>query len=164
VESTGEAPVKPGDANYHLSYNCHTKFEVAFNYANGVTLLCKSDGENGVLFKGEKGEIFVSRSIIRANDEKIIKEPLPADAVRVYQSNNHMGNFLECLRSRKDPICNVDIGHHSVTVCHLANTSLRLGGKKLQWDPEKEHFVGDDANEGNKMLSREMRAPWKLEA
>ncbi len=175
VESKGQAPVKPGDANYPLCYNCHTQFEVTFKYASGVTLVCKSGWEgstlykdrgedNGVVLVGETGTIFVNRGKIAASDKKIIDEPIPADAVRVYHSNNHMGNFLECLRSRKDPICTVDVGHHSVSVCHLGNISLRLGGKKLQWDPEKERFTGDGADEGNKMVSREMRAPWKLEA
>lgn len=174
VESKGEAPVKPGDSQYPLHYNCHTQFEITFKYASGVTLLCKSGWENsmlykdkgednGVIFVGDKGSIFVNRGKIIASDKKIIDEPLPQDAVRVYHSSNHMGNFLEGVRNRKDPICNVDIGHHSVTVCHLGNISLRLGGKKLQWNPEAEQFTGDGAAEGNKMVKREMRAPWRLE-
>jgi predicted dehydrogenase len=157
VASEGVADTRPN------CYNVHSKFKVTYQYPNGTKLLCMSDGENGVLFKGEKGEIFVSRGTIRASDEKLLKEPLPADAVKLYESNDHMGNYFECLRSRKDPICPVEVGHHSVTVCHLGAISLRLGGKKLQWDGEKEAFVGENAEEGNKLVSREMRAPWKLE-
>jgi predicted dehydrogenase len=155
VESAGEAPNIPN------GYNCHTKFTVTYQYPNNVTLVCKSDGENGVRFEGDKGWIFVNRGKIEASDKKLLDEPLPASATRLYVATNHQGNWLECLRSRKDPICPVEVGHSSVTVCHLGNISLRLGGRKFTWDPEKERASDEDAN---KMLSREMRAPWKLEA
>jgi predicted dehydrogenase len=157
VESEGEAPKVPN------GYNCHTKFRVTFKYPNDVTVICMSDGENGVLFKGDKGEIFVSRGTIRGSKEELIKEPLHSGDARLYTSNNHMGNFFECLRSRKDPICPVTIGHSSVTACHIANISLRLGGRKLQWNAEKELFFGEGSDEANKMVSREMRAPWKID-
>jgi hypothetical protein len=114
-----------------------------------------------VLFVGDNDQwIFVSREIIEASDKKLIDEPLSAKAERLYVSTNHMGNFLECLKTRKKPICDVEVGHRSVTVCHLGVIALR-SGKKLKWDPAKQEFVGDD--EANKWLRREMRAPWKLE-
>jgi hypothetical protein len=91
----------------------------------------------------------------------LLEEPLPADAVRLYVSNDHMGNFLEGVRTRKATVCPAEVGHRSVTVCHLGVIALR-SGKKLKWDPAQEVFVGDD--EANKWLSRPMRAPWKLEA
>src|SRR5262249_2754822 len=168
VEGQGEEPSKAPN-----SYNCHPHFKITYTYGNGAKLICNSDGENGIRFMGENGQwIFVSRSYIWASDQpgkfekgkkappsKILGEPLPKDAVRLYVSTNHMGNFMECLRTRKRPICDVEIGHRSVSVCHLGNIALRTG-KKLTWDPAKEQF--DDA-QANKWLSREMRAPWKLD-
>jgi hypothetical protein len=70
-----------------------------------------------------------------------------------------MGNFFDCVRSRKLPICDVATGHRSATMCHLAAISLRTGFK-LEWDSAAEAFVGDNAGVANGYVSREMRAPY----
>jgi predicted dehydrogenase len=183
VEAEGAAPSKDPNA-----YNTHPTFKITYTYATGTKLICSSgqlDGsadpketirtdkegketkashDNGVLFTGEDGKwIFVNRGMIVASDEKLIDEPLPKDAIRLQDAkNDHMGNFLEAVRAVKPSlcICPPEVGHRSVSVCHIGNIALRTG-KKLKWDPVKEQF--DDA-EANKWLSREMRAPWKLEA
>ena len=87
----------------------------------------------------------------------LLKQELPASAERLYASNDHMGNFFDCVRSRKAPVCEVEIGHRSVSVCHLGVLALRLG-RKLKWDPAKEEFVGD--KDANKWVAREQRKPW----
>lgn len=153
VEGTGEAPSKEPN-----SYNCHPTFKVTYQYPKDITLHCMSDGENGVKFEGEKGWIFVSRGRIGASDQKLLDEPLGADAQRLYLSTNHMQNFLDGVRTRKPCICTADVGHRSVTVCHLGAIALRTG-LKLKWDPATQRFDNETANQ---MLSRPMRAPWKL--
>lgn len=156
VEATAEAPSKEPN-----SYNCHPHFTVTYTYPGGAQLACMSDGENGIKFEGENGQwIFVSRGRIAASDKKLIEEPLAGDATRLYVSSNHMGNFLEHLKDRKPTICTAEIGRRSVTVCHIGVIALRTG-KKLKWDASKDVF--DDA-EANKLLSRPVRGPWKLEA
>jgi hypothetical protein len=90
-----------------------------------------------------------------------LKRELSAGAERLYVSNNHMGNFFDCVHSRKAPICEPEIGHRSVSVCHLGVIAIRTG-RKLAWDPAKEQFTGDSAD-ANKHLAREMRKPWNLE-
>ncbi len=150
VEAEGKEPAREPNR-----YNCHPTFKVTYTYANGTQLVCshgqlegaldaKERGHgNGVLFVGEGGKwIFVSRGVISASDKKLIDEPLPAGATRLYVSQNHMGNFLDCVRSRKPTICTAAIGHRSVTVCHLGVIALR-SGKKLRWDPVRERV--DDA-------------------
>ncbi len=141
-------------------YNAAVDFEVTYYYPNGVTLVATSQGENGVRFEGERGWIFVSRGTINASDPALLSEPLPSNAVRLYESNNHHANFIQCVRDRKDPICTAEIGHRSVTVCHLGNVSMRLGGRELDWDPKAEKFLNDP--EANQLANRPMRKPWKL--
>ncbi len=142
------------------SYNAFQEFSVTYTYPNDIELHCTNEGENGVQFEGEGGWIFVSRGTIRASEQHLLDEPLPGNAVRLYASDDHMGNFIECMRTRKPTICEAEIGHRSVSVCHLGNISLRLGGRHLQWDPHTEHFKND--REAEAMLSRPMRKPWSL--
>jgi predicted dehydrogenase len=156
VESQGVAP-DPDPTN--RSYNVHTSFDITYTYDDGVTLFCTSKGENGVKFEGENGWIFVSRGRIEASDPAILMEPADGSAPGgVYVSNDHTGNWLDCIRSRKLPICDVEVGHRSATVCHMGNLSLRLG-KPLEWDPKKEQFSDRAAND---MLDRPRRAPWTI--
>lgn len=156
VNATGSAwPILPN------CYDFPESFVATCTYDNGTVLKTMSDGENGNLFKGENGWIFVNRSKIEASDPKLLEEPLGPDATRLYVSNDHMGNFFDCIRSREKPICDVEIGHRSVSVCHLENIALNLR-RELKWDPSAERFVDDE--EANKLLRREMRKPWTLEA
>ena len=85
--------------------------------------------------------------------------PLPAGSLKLEESNNHMANFFDCVRSRKDPVASVENGHRSAVVGHLIIIAMQLG-RKLQWDPAKEIFTGDGAKEANPHLVREMRKPY----
>jgi hypothetical protein len=79
--------------------------------------------------------------------------------VHLYESKDHHGNWLDCIHSRKLPICDLAIGHRSASVCHLGNIAIR-SQKTIHWDPVKERITGDD--ELAKMTSRPYRAPWSL--
>lgn len=133
---------------------------ITYTYASGVPVLCSlgKDGyPGGVTFEGEKGTIYVNRGKIESKPAEILKTP--AGDIKLTVSNNHHTNWLESIKTRKLPICDVEIGHRSATVCHLGNIAVRLG-KKITWDPTKEEIVGD--SEAAKMVSRPYRAPWKL--
>lgn len=152
VEGRGTFPTKG-------LYNVATDFNVTYRYENGVILECKSDGENGVTFEGTNGKVFVSRGRIAAEPAEILDNEIGTGSVKLYESRDHHGNWVDCMHSRKRPIADVEIGHRSATVCHLGNIALRLG-RKLKFDPRTEQFVGD--TEANRMLWRPMRAPYTL--
>jgi len=136
-------------------YNAFPEFDIYFTYPGGIVMHSTNQGENGVEFEGEGGTIFVSRGTIRSSDPALIEDALPSNATRLYASNDHMQNFIDCIRDRKLPICNVEVGHRSVSVCHLANISLRCGGRKLEWNPVTESFPKD--KEAQSMVARAPR-------
>ncbi|MBN1441653.1 MAG: Gfo/Idh/MocA family oxidoreductase [Planctomycetes bacterium] len=133
-------------------------YEVKYRYSSGVELVCDSSG-NGVWFHGSEGEVYVNRGQLASKPAEIIQEPTRADEIHLYESSNHYQNFVDCVRSRKTPVCDVETGHRSVTVCHLGNISIRLG-RPIRWDPGAEEVIGDE--EANRWRSRPMRAPWHL--
>jgi predicted dehydrogenase len=149
-------------------YTCHPHFQVTYRYANGTTVYATSrkvqndsNQINGVRFDGEDGKwLFVRREGITASDPRIISEPLPGNAMRLPNFNSQMRNFIDCVRSRQQPICNYEVGHRSVSVCHLGNIAIRTG-LNLRWNPETERFIDND--EANLWLGREMRPPWRLD-
>lgn len=154
-------------------YDAIAKYRVDCRYADGVTMTLVDEstvternvvGEgkstpNGVQFIGTEGWIYVSRSEIQASKPELTEEKLPAGALRLYKSDNHMANFFECIRTRKDPICKVEIGHRSISIAHIGVISIRMK-QPLEWDPRKEKFVGANAKEANRWLKREMRKPF----
>jgi hypothetical protein len=113
--------------------------------------------QHGVKFEGSDGWIFVTRGKLEASRKELLEEPLPNRRDALYVSNNHMGNFFDCMRSRKPPICEAEIGHRSVSVCHLGVIAIRVG-RKLKWNPGEEQFVGD--KEANGYIAREQRKPF----
>jgi predicted dehydrogenase len=113
---------------------------------------------NGVLFEGTDGWIWVTRGTIRASDPDLLKQPLGGSAQRLYVSNDHMRNFFDCVKSRKPTICPPMAGHRAATVCHLGVISMRLGGRKLHWDPDREQFINDA--EAQAFVTRHQREPY----
>jgi predicted dehydrogenase len=133
--------------------------EVTYEYANGTKLICGQSQRGGTTFEGKDGTIFVTRDALEAKPGELATEPLTDSDVHLYESKDHHSNWLDCIRSRKLPICDVAIGHRSATVCHLGNIAIR-SQKTVHWDPAKEQMVGDA--ELQKMTSRSYRAPWSL--
>ncbi len=154
-------------------YTAYSDYEVRYTYANGVGLNIRTtrddsmygevinpEGQrNGIRFEGTEGWIWVNRDELAASDRSLLTTPLPEGAERLPLSNHHMRNFFESMASRRDPICNVETGHRSATMCHLGAISLRTG-LPLSWNSETERFVGDHAAEANPYLAREMRKPY----
>lgn len=149
-------------------FTAASEYEVIYTYANGVVHTSRSTTasewhggvkdpkgqQHGIRFTGSDGWIWVTRGKIEGSRPEIVQEKLPDNAERVYASGDHMGNFFDCVRSRKLTTCPAEVGHRSASMCHLGVISIRLG-RKLDWDPAREQFVNDA--EAGKFIAREMR-------
>lgn len=149
----GTAETSPG------FYTTFTNFDMKFTYGDGTPLYFGSKIKHGITFVGEKGEIWVQRGDTKSTPESIYQEPLKDSDVHLYKSDDHFQNFLDCVKSRETPITPAEVGHRSVTLCHLTNICGWVG-EKLEWDYEKETFVGSNAAKGNQHLDRDPREPW----
>jgi len=148
----GSGPVEiipPEDPNAEVG--------VRFLYANGVEMVHGPGG--GVQFIGTDGEITVNRGKLESQPPNLIEEGLEHLSVSLERSPGHQRDWLNCIRTRKRPICDVEIGARSVTVCHLGNLAYWYR-RRLRWDPARWEFV-DDA-EANTWRDRERRDPWQL--
>jgi hypothetical protein len=101
----------------------------------------------------------VDRGKFEADPESIGKETIGPDEIQLYRSTNHYRDFVDCIRSRQKPICDVEIGARTAAVCHLGNLAY-WHGRRLRWDPVKEQFVGDA--EANRWLEAQGREPWRV--
>lgn len=128
-----------------------------YTYANGIVMY--HGGPSGCTFEGTKGTLYVDRGKLTADPANILEAKIGENEFHVEPSDNHHRNWIDAIRSRKKPICDVEIGHRSATVCELGQIGYDLR-RPLNWDPVKERFVNDD--DANKLLSRPMRDPWKL--
>ena len=109
----------------------------------------------GVRFIGSKGTMDVSRSYLETTPANLLTTDLSNAKVKLYNSNgNHLQDWVDATKSRTQPICDVETGHRSATVCNIANIAYNLG-RPLEWDPKKEKFMGD--SEANKMRGRKDR-------
>jgi len=134
-----------------------------------VTLEIRDDTENGVTFEGSGGRIFVTRDRIDLSGGSVdalfktpVSESLLVELRKGKKVDGHMANFFDCCRDRSTPASDVWSHHRSLTTCHLANIAIRLGGRKLTWDPIKEEIVGD--SEANSWLSRPQRSGYEVTA
>jgi len=127
----------------------------------GLRMLFCDNGRQaqGVRFEGKDGWVHVWRGGIRAEPASLLKVALRPGDVHLYHSRSHQGNFLDCIRTRRDPVADVDTGFRATVMTIVADVATRTG-RKLTWDWAAERFIDDDA--ANRMLSRPMRSPWTL--
>ena len=149
--------------------------KVALRYANGVLLKLEQTGDAdarlakeprsewasafGGIFYGNAGVLVMHRGRFNTKPISISQQPIGENDVDLYRSDHHVQNWIDCMRSRRLPAADVEIGHRTCTVCHLANIA-RWTGRRLQWDPSQELFPGDQ--EANALLKRTQHAPYQL--
>ncbi|MCR4412780.1 MAG: Gfo/Idh/MocA family oxidoreductase [Thermoguttaceae bacterium] len=154
-------------------FNTALRSKFRARYANGVELICETgEPRMGARFEGSEGWVQFGFGGLKADPPSLLKTVLGPDAIRLDVSlpdrkedvygnylPDHVRNFLNSVKSRRDPIAPVEVGHRTASLCHIGNIALRLM-RKLRWDPAAERFDGDD--EANRMLSRPLRGPWRV--
>ncbi len=155
-------------------WNVHGDFMVKAKYENNIDMFISGGYPNGIRYEGTEGWIFVSRGsysattsdpvkqadnskALDASNPEILKSVIGENEVHLYKSTDQHGNWLECIKSRKEPVSPAEMGHRTCSVCLVSHIAMKLS-RKLHWDPITETFVND--TEANAMLSREQRAPW----
>jgi predicted dehydrogenase len=151
-------------------FTAASEYVIEYVFPNGVTQtthstaddtwsggIARKEGQrNGIKFHGTDGWIWVTRGDLQASSPEVLGTMPPKGDWQVV-SQNHMQNLFDCIRTRTQPICDVEIGHRSASVCHLGVLAMRLG-RPLKWDPRNEKFVDD--RPANQWLTREMRKPY----
>ena len=133
---------------------------LTYRYPNGVTMVHEPvEGKQFCQFIGTEGEVKVARGELTTTPASLKDKTIGEGEKRVYYSDNHYKDFLDAIRSRKNPICDVEVGHRTATVCNIGNIAYELK-RPLRWNPDKEKFEGDA--EANQRLSRPMRKEWKV--
>jgi hypothetical protein len=148
-------------------------YDIEYKYANGVrcvymdltTAKKRVDqfkfGQMASCFMGTKGWVYVSREGMRTHPEWLMREVIGPSEIKVIKSDDHRRNFLNAVRTGDLPISHIETAARDETICQMGQAAMKLG-RKLHWDPVKEVFI-DDAD-ANRMLSRAMRSPWRLDA
>ena len=116
-------------------------------------------GAHGTVFEGTEGWVHIRREHIDAHPKSLLQSELGPNEIRLYNSNDHIRNFLDCVKSRARTICAIDTAVRVDTLCHLSNIATILG-RRLKWDLEEERFGSDTV--ANRFLVRSMRSPWHL--
>jgi len=160
ADDTGPIRTEPVFAEFPTRglFETAVNFKVRHTYANGVILYTDSQGFD-VEFHGTDGWIKVNRSNMWASNQDITKEPLGPGDVHLEDSRDHYTNWFDCIRTRRRPIADVEIGCRSATVCHLGTIAIRTG-RTIEWDPVNEEITNDPSL--NRWLSKPYRSPWRV--
>ena len=161
TELTGPIAIRNGQAQWAKEKIWNTAVDYYFeaHYASGVKMIVSSRARGGVTFQGSDGSVWVNRGAIEATPLSLLDWQAKEGDIRLYRSDNHSRNFIDCVMSRKETAAPIEQAHRSITIAHLGNISLRVG-RDIRWDPDKEQIIGDEA--ANRMLSRPMRKPWAM--
>jgi len=165
-----------GDATLPNAFHTATEFNIDLQFADdskiNVSHFCdRGDGrtkfENGILFEGDNGRIFVNREKLTGRPVEELSETdeleLRERIIALYKGKrpgSHMRNFFECVETRDEPISDVATHHRTMTSCHLCNIALMLG-RDLYWDPDQERFKGDE--QASALATRPRRAKYSWE-
>ena len=165
VDARHPVPFKDGYPTVDDEYNTAYDFSVPCKFASGVELIVTSRGDNGLLFEGTKGRLFVSRGKITGTpiEENRDKDQFSdADLISLYKGKpfeSHKDNFYRCIREGGLPVSDVFSHIMTMNTCHLASIAARLG-RTIKWDPATEKIVGDE--QASLLASRQVRQGFEI--
>lgn len=143
-------------------YNTATDFHFEATYANGTRLIIDDDRSSTgkITFEGEDGKwIEVSRDSLKMNPTELRREKIQDDEVKLYESRDHVKNFIDCVFSGEPTVAPIEASHRTISVAHLANIAIRGGVAEFDWDPKAETSSNETINAG---LDRPTRAPYGI--
>jgi len=140
--------------------------KVSMRYDNGVQVdyELRQGPMGGAVFIGSEAKMNIDRNGFKTDPPDCVKNPPDPAVAEPWEgpgwiSRPHIQNWIDCIKTRKHPNADVEIGHRSISVCHLANIARQIG-RRLRWDPDKETFPGDA--EANAYVDRPRRKGWEL--
>lgn len=160
IKGVGVFPTE-GIFNCATNFTFECKYPAAPLYPDGLTLYCSDEYRLGIEWEGTEGRVFVTRGGIETTPGHLRTQVLRPGEKRLYESRNHWDNFIECVRTRQEPVAPPEVAHRTVSICHLANIAMLLG-RPVKWDPKTETFGSDEQANRMPMLDRSRREPWRL--
>jgi predicted dehydrogenase len=162
TERTGPIEVEGIGKRYENGlYDVFYEYHLTYRYANGAELHVDSGG-TGLKFEGTDGWVGNEgwRQPLKASSDSILDSVIGPEEIHLFTCpDGEHRNFLDCVKSRRDPYFPAEIGHRCCSLGHIGNIAMDLG-RKLRWDPDTEEFPDDP--QANRMRGRAMRPPWRL--
>ena len=172
IEIWGSGKFPTDDPNYKGLWDVHGIFRTEALYENGVHIIVSNELPNGVKFIGSDGWIWVTRGNYRVTDSdpiadkdgvkpidasnpKMLQSVIGPNEIHLYESPEQHANWLDCVKSRKEPVAPVEVGHRSCSACLLHHIAMKVK-RKIYWDPKTETFKNND-KEATALLSRPRR-------
>jgi myo-inositol 2-dehydrogenase/D-chiro-inositol 1-dehydrogenase len=153
VKGTGQGPAENSQSDALVGW------EAELTTQDGIRVIFTDNKkyEQGCRFEGDKGWAHVTRGNIKTEPGDLRRTKFPDSDTLLYKSKHHTDNFIECVKSREDPVSNVESGHTATTLANICDIAIRLK-RTLKWDWSKQQFVNDA--EANKMLASSFNNGW----
>ncbi|NQU88336.1 MAG: gfo/Idh/MocA family oxidoreductase, partial [Mariniphaga sp.] len=163
LDNTGPVEISGGaEFNKDSLFDVPLAFDIDMKFENGLPMKVANSSKlthgQGVCWYGENGWIHINREGFSASNEDFLKEEIPENGVHFYNSPDHLRNFLDCVKSRKQTVAPVGPANRAITAGLLGEIAF-LTGETIKWDPVKEELINPSA-EAKALLKREYRKPW----
>jgi predicted dehydrogenase len=164
TERTGPVEFKPIHAEFPRTgiWDAATRYRIECTFASGVKMIVQNaEGplRMGAKWIGTDGWVWVDRGGFETAPKSLVKDKIGPEEINLYRSTNHLGNFIDCVTSRKETITPAEVAHRSASIGHLCVIAITLG-RTIRWNPQTEE-ISDDP-EASSMLGRAKREPWRL--